>query len=66
MNTYSYRYRSDSKQEIIGRVKATGLYEAREQISIIKNLPTEDIDRLFVIIKEETGHENQVRTYSNK
>ena len=37
--------KTDSKHEIIGRVKATGLFEAREQISKIKQL-NHSIDNL--------------------
>jgi hypothetical protein len=60
MNTYTYAYKTDSKQEPIGRVKATGLYEAREQIAQIKRLPVTEIDVLFVI-KTENDHENKIR-----
>jgi hypothetical protein len=51
MDTYTYAYKTDSKHEVIGRVKATGLYEAREQISEIKQLSVAAIDELFVIKK---------------
>ena len=60
MDTYTYAYKTDSKHEIIGRVKATGLYEAREQISEIKQLPVASIDELFVI-KKEDDHGNEIR-----
>lgn len=60
MDTYTYAYKTDSKHEVIGRVKATGLYEAREQISEIKQLPVASIDKLFVI-KKEDDHGNEVR-----
>jgi len=60
MDTYTYAYKTDSKHEVIGRVKATGLYEAREQISKIKQLSVAAIDELFVI-KKEDGHGNEVR-----
>lgn len=65
MDTYTYSYRSDSKHEIIGRVKATSLYEAREQVALIKQLNIADIDDLFVI-KKEGGHENEVRRNFSK
>lgn len=60
MDTYTYAYKTDSKHEIIGRVKATGLYEAREQISKIKDLTVTAIDDLFVI-KKEGDHGNEIR-----
>jgi hypothetical protein len=60
MDTYTYAYKTDSKHEVIGRVKATGLYEAREQISEIKQLSVAAIDELFVI-KKEDGHGNEIR-----
>lgn len=60
MDTYTYAYKTDSKHEVIGRVKATGLYEAREQISEIKQLSVAAIDELFVI-KKEDGHGNKIR-----
>ena len=59
MDTYIYSYRSDSLNEIVGRVMATSLYEAREQIALIKQLSIDDIDDLFVI-KKDNGHENKV------
>ena len=55
MDTYTYSYKADSKQEPIGRVKATGLYEAREQIAQIKQLTISQLDELFEI-KIETDH----------
>jgi hypothetical protein len=61
MYTYSYSYQSDSKQEPIGRVKATSLYEAREKISITKNLSIDLIDNLFVIKQEDGDHGKQIR-----
>jgi hypothetical protein len=64
MNTYTYAYRVDSNKEIIGRVQATGLYEAREQIAHIKRLDMNVIETLFVIEKEE-DHGKQTRTTSN-
>lgn len=60
MDTYTYAYKTDSKHEIIGRVKATGLYEAREQISKIKQLNIALINELFVI-KKEDDHGNEIR-----
>jgi hypothetical protein len=60
MDTYTYAYKTDSKHEVIGRVKATGLYEAREQIAEIKQLSFAAIEELFVI-KKEDDHGNKVR-----
>jgi hypothetical protein len=60
MDTYTYSYKADSKQEPIGRVKATSLYEAREQIAQIKRLSVTEISALFVI-KTETDHDNEIR-----
>jgi len=60
MDTYTYAYKTDSKHEVIGRVKATGLREAREQISEIKQLSVAAIDELFVI-KKEDDHANKIR-----
>lgn len=60
MDTYTYAYKTDSKHEVIGRVKATGLYEAREQIAEIKQLNVAIIEELFVI-KKEDDHGNKVR-----
>lgn len=66
MDTYTYSYRVDSKQEPIGRVKATSLQEARAQICVKKDLNELDIDAIFVIKKEENGHDSKVRQYHNK
>jgi hypothetical protein len=60
MDTYTYSFKSDLKQEPIGRVKATGLYEAREQIAQIKQLTVSQIDELFAI-KQETDHANKIQ-----
>lgn len=49
MNTYTYYNKLDSKQESIGRVTATSLQTAREQIANIKRLSVEDVEELFVI-----------------
>jgi hypothetical protein len=46
---YVYFFKLDSKQEIIGNVIASTIDEAREKIAIIKQLPMDEIDRLFVI-----------------
>ena len=52
---YVYHYKNDI--EIIGRVMATSLDDARNQISIIKQLTVNLIDELFVI-KTLEDHEN--------
>jgi hypothetical protein len=49
MKTYVYFYKSDSTNEIIGRVMATSLDEAREFIKQVKQLSVQDIDNLFEI-----------------
>jgi hypothetical protein len=49
MNTYIYYNKLDEKQEPIGRVTATSLQTALEQIANIKRLSTEDIEELFAI-----------------
>jgi hypothetical protein len=46
---YVYFFKHDASQEIIGNVKANNLQEAREKIALIKQLPANEIDRLFVI-----------------
>jgi hypothetical protein len=65
MDTYTYAYKIDSKQEPIGRVIATSLQEAREQISQIKRLSVNDVDALF-LIKKEIANENTIRKYQSK
>ena len=60
MDTYTYAHRLDSKQEIIGRVKATSLFEAREYIAQLKCLSNYQVDEIFVI--KEAEHGKQVRT----
>ena len=49
MKTYVYYYKSDSTNEIIGRVMATSLDEAREFIKQVKQLSIQDLDNLFEI-----------------
>ncbi|CAB4155123.1 hypothetical protein UFOVP1307_46 [uncultured Caudovirales phage] len=49
MKTYVYYYKSDSTNEIIGRVMATSLDEAREFIKQVKQLSIQDVDNLFEI-----------------
>jgi hypothetical protein len=49
--TYIYYYKSDTKCELVGRVMATGLDEARELIAEKKALDVKFISELFVIKK---------------
>lgn len=46
---YVYFFKQDASQEVIGNVKANNLQDAREKIALIKQLPANEIDRLFVI-----------------
>jgi hypothetical protein len=52
--TYVYFFKTDKTQEIIGSVIAYNIEDAREKLCIIKQLPIDDIDRLFVI-KQKKG-----------
>jgi hypothetical protein len=52
--TYVYFFKLDLNQEAIGNVMASSINEAREKIAVIKQLPIDDIDRLFVI-KQKKG-----------
>jgi len=54
---YVYHYKNDI--EIIGRVMATSLDEARNQIAVIKHLTVDLMDELFVI-KRLDNHENNI------
>ncbi len=49
MNTYIYYNKLDEKKEPIGRVTATSLQTALEQIALIKRLSINDTDELFAI-----------------
>lgn len=51
MSTYVYYHLSDTNCEPIGRVRATSLHNALEQIASIKRLPTNDILEIFGIQK---------------
>jgi len=62
MNTYTYSYKTDSKKEIIGRVRAADLFEAQIKVAIIKQLSIEDTKQLFEINKT-VNNEKDVRTY---
>ena len=58
--TYVYFFKSDTKQEVIGNVMATDIVDAREKIAIIKQLPTNEIERLFVIKRKRRKHGNDL------
>ena len=47
--TFVYFFKADKQQEVIGNVMASNKKEALIKISIIKQLPVYDIDRLFVV-----------------
>jgi len=64
MQVYIYSYKSDASDEPIGRVTATRLSEARNKISIIKQLDIDQIDHLFNIQKID-DHEQPNRKDSN-
>ncbi len=60
MDTYTYSYRTDSSNEPIGRVQATGLFEARRKIAYIKRLDVDYVDSLFKIKKiDDHGKQNR-------
>jgi hypothetical protein len=59
--TWVYFFKSDSTQDIVGSVKATGVEDAREKIAIIKQLPADEIDRLFVIKQKRRNHGNNLQ-----
>lgn len=58
MDTYVYLFRNDSSNEPIGRVQASGMFDARRKVSIIKRLDIDLVDNLY-IIKELNDHEKQ-------
>ena len=57
MNTYVYHFKCDANCEIIGRVMATSLDEARNIIMEIKRLPYDAVIDLFEI---KVLHENNI------
>ncbi len=57
--TYVFYSKLDSNREVIGRVMATSLNEAREMISERKALSEKLIDELYVIETLE-DHENNI------
>jgi len=62
MQVYIYSYKSDASNEPIGRVKATGLFEARKKIAKIKQLDVDSIDQLFNI-RKFNDHEKPSKKY---
>jgi len=63
MEEYTYSYISDPDDEIIGRVQATSLFEAREKVAFIKQLNIELINHLFKIKKtNDHGKPNSKNT----
>jgi hypothetical protein len=54
--TWVYFFKGDLTQEIIGSIEATGIEDAREKLAIIKRLPADEIDRLFVIKLKRRNH----------
>ncbi len=63
MNTYVYIFRNDSSNEVIGRVQASGMLDARRKVSVIKRLDIDLIDNLY-IIKKLSDYENQNKKYT--
>ena len=57
--TFIYYYRADSTKEAIGRVTASSMDTAREQIALIKKLIVDLIDDLFVIERLD-AYENNI------
>lgn len=57
--TYVFYSKLDSNREVIGRVMATSLNEARAMISEIKALSEEIVNDLFVI-ETLDDHENRI------
>ena len=59
MTTYVYYYKSDSSKEVIGRVNANNLDEARAIVMEIKRLTYDAVTSLFEI-KQVRNHENSI------
>jgi hypothetical protein len=49
MKTYVYYYKSDSSQEVVGRIGANDLNEAQKTLAIIKRLNLDAVVNLFEI-----------------
>lgn len=54
MDTYSYAYKTDSTQEIVGSVRATDFEDALIKIAVTKQLTEQQILDLFTIRKVGT------------
>jgi|LauGreDrversion4_2_1035121.scaffolds.fasta_scaffold3920023_1 hypothetical protein len=52
---YVYYYKSDSSCEPIGRVSAIDINDATEQIAVLKQLSSELIQELFVVVQIKGG-----------
>ena len=48
---FGFYLKTDNEREIIGRVMATSLYEARELFMQMKRLDSEQFDALFSIMQ---------------
>lgn len=62
MKEYGYSYKQDSSNEILGLITASSFQEAQQNLTIIKQLDIDSVDRLFKIT-EITNHEKQGRRY---
>lgn len=51
MDTYSYAYKTDSTQEIVGSVRAANFEDALIKIAVTKQLTEQQILDLFTIKK---------------
>jgi len=62
MQVYVYSYKSDASNEPVGRVNATGLFEARRKIALIKQLDVKIVNHLFNIQKLD-DHDKSSKRY---
>ncbi len=62
MQVYVYSYKSDASNEPVGRVNATGLFEARRKIALIKQLDVKIVNHLFNIQKLD-DHDTSSKRY---
>jgi len=49
MYTYTFSYKTDLSREVVGRITATSMEDAIEQVSIIKRLNQDIVLELFNI-----------------
>jgi hypothetical protein len=49
MYTYTFSYKKDPSREVVGRITATSMEDAIEQVSIIKRLNQDIVLELFNI-----------------